>query len=269
MSTRHDRIRTVRNKIERAKKHIGDLKAAVDAFFSTGPYEIRTDKEPDTARPIHYVAKVNPIPDDIPLILGDALHNLRSSLDHLAYGLVEANGRSPSNQTYFPICENLASYNAPKTVAKKTEGMSPEAKSRIDATKPYQGGNDLFWVLHKLNNIDKHCSILVAGSACVSVDLGGFMGRQMIREGLIPPGFPDPPPILSLFYKIGDVICPLKAGEIIFRAIANTEPDKDLQFGFDVAFVEPQIVQGKAIVKTVYEMANLVDSVFVQFEPLL
>jgi hypothetical protein len=268
MGTTQDRIRTVRKKIERAKKHIGDLNAAVGAFFSSSPYEIGTKIDAQTARPIHYMTKVDLIPDEIPLILGDAIHNLRSSLDHLAYGLVEANGQIPTKRTYFPICENVSKYNSPDTIAKKS-GMSVEAQNLIDSTQPYQGGNDLFWVLHHLNNIDKHHFILVAGSAVRSIDLGGFMTRDMVSKGLVPLGFPPQLLALSLFYKVEPQTCPLKVGDELFVGLPNAEPDQQLQFKFDIAFAEPQIVRGKAIVETVNQLANLIDGIFVQFERLL
>jgi hypothetical protein len=260
MTTREERIRTVRLKIKRAKKHVDDLKAEIDVFFKTNPYVIGGKTDPNTRRPIYYMSKVDPVPDEIPQILGDAITNLRASLDHVAWGLVEANGKTPTRDTGFPICKDFASYSAPEPVTKKTKGMSAKAKGCIDATQPYQGGNDLFWILNELSNTDKHRFILVAGSAFHSMDLGHFAPKEIM-------GIPLPK--ISAFYAPADKMFPLKAGDELFVGLPDTEVDQNLPFRFEVALGEPGIVRGSAIVETVDKMANLVDSIFGQFEPLL
>jgi len=43
-------------------------------------------------------------------IIGDAVHNARSALDHLAFALVEANGGSADENTTFPITDKPEGY---------------------------------------------------------------------------------------------------------------------------------------------------------------
>src|ERR1700686_281492 len=89
-----DRIHGVRLKIERAKKHIRDLGVRIRMFCESDAYTIGVKPHPiaEIQQTTLYFASVDPIPDDISLIIGDAVHNLRSSLDHLAWQLVLANG---------------------------------------------------------------------------------------------------------------------------------------------------------------------------------
>jgi hypothetical protein len=63
--------------------------------------------------------------------------------------------------------------------------MRQEAIDAIDATKPYAGGNDALWRIHKLNNVDKHRLLITVGSMVRSVDIGSDMTRRMRKA------FPD------------------------------------------------------------------------------
>src|SRR4051812_42882611 len=104
----------IRLRIERAKKHIVDLNTAIVAFNATGPYEVGAKRDPDTRKPIYYVKEVKPTPAEFSLIAGDAIQNLRSSLDHLAWLLVKANGGTPGDSTQFPIYKDLKKYESQK-----------------------------------------------------------------------------------------------------------------------------------------------------------
>jgi hypothetical protein len=116
------------------------------------------------------------------LAVGDAIHNLRSALDHLAYQLVDigTEGKGPFEDVYFPISRNAAIYE--KAKVRKVAGMVKEAIGAIDAVKPYGGGNDLLWDLHRFDILDKHRLLILVGSAFQSVNLGAHMSAMM-KEG--------------------------------------------------------------------------------------
>ena len=85
--TADERLALIKQKIERADKHISELQAAVRTFFESNPIKVATKRDPQTRRLIYYVASVNPIPNSFAIITGDILNNLRSSLDHLTQQL--------------------------------------------------------------------------------------------------------------------------------------------------------------------------------------
>lgn len=94
-----------RLKIKRAKKHISDLQYYVDSFIKKQPYRIVTEQDPETSN-LRWVIRVRKqLPNDIPAIIGDAIHNLRSALDLLACDLVRINGGS-IEEVYFPFCKD-------------------------------------------------------------------------------------------------------------------------------------------------------------------
>jgi len=90
---------------------------------------------------------------------GDAIHNLRSALDHLAWHLSHWETGEPSEGCAFPIARSLPDYESIKT--RKVAGMSPEAQEAIDKLRPYKGGNEPLWMIHYLDIVDKHRQFFV------------------------------------------------------------------------------------------------------------
>jgi len=155
-----DGLRSPKQKILRANAHIRDLDAAVKGFLGTDPFDfswIADDPGPDK----HLVAKaIAQPPDEIALLIGDAAHNLRTALDHLACCLAIHNGAVRVNDVYFPITKFARDFDG--GARRKIAKLSPEAQDMIYALKPYGGGNELFCSLNSLDNADKHQSIVAA-----------------------------------------------------------------------------------------------------------
>jgi hypothetical protein len=260
-----ERLARIQAKIERAKQHIRDAQTAVQSFFDATPYAVGTKRNPQTRQLIYYLVSVAELPNSIAAITGDVLQNLRSALDHLAYQLVSVGtgGKGPFDHVYFPISDDATKYEAGKHGRMK--GMRQEAIKAIDAIKPYKGGDDMLWRLHKLNNIDKHRLLITVGSAYQSVDLGAHMHQTMLRA------LPDLGniPALPLFVRPADRLFPLTAGDELFIDGADAEVNDKMQFRFDVAFGEPQVCEGDPLIETLQHMADLVDRLIPQFRPLL
>jgi hypothetical protein len=73
-------------KLDRAKLRMKELDSLLQSFRSTQPYKFSTKPEPRYGTVIS-MDEVAPVPDEISLVAGDVLQNLRSALDHLAYQL--------------------------------------------------------------------------------------------------------------------------------------------------------------------------------------
>jgi hypothetical protein len=94
-------------KIKRADKHINELYVVVQTFKATNPYKVASKRDPESAEHVVYIHTADPLPPVIPVIAGDVIQNLYSSLDYLAAKLVIANGREPTSKTAFPIAKNV------------------------------------------------------------------------------------------------------------------------------------------------------------------
>jgi hypothetical protein len=269
MPTIVERLLHVTLKIKRAKEHFVDLERQVRAFFETNPYRVACKVDPGSRKPIYYVASVEPVPQCLPLVAGDVIQILMSALDHLAYQLVCSDtGDKPPNPNwiYFPIQDDATKYEARKRG--KIEGAAQETIDAIDALKPYKGGNDLLWMLYRLNNVEKHRLLLTVGSAARGINLAQAMARHIPNEGEFA-GMRDALGKMSLFIKPDDKGFPLKPGFELYIGAPDEEPDPNQQFRFDVALNEPGIVESKSLLGTLHELTILVESIVAALTPSL
>src|SRR5689334_16679790 len=124
-------------KIERAKKHADDLKTEINTFWATEPYEIETQGNPKTGPGSYRIKGIpKPLPESIPLIIGDAAHNLRTALDHFACGAV----RTVTANTAFPVWRvnrTPTSADWKGLVVGKLNGAAPRLIKAVTAVKAY------------------------------------------------------------------------------------------------------------------------------------
>lgn len=89
------------------------------------------------------------------MFIGDAIHNLRSALDHATWDLLGFDGGVQDSRTAFPCCGGtVAEYEA---MCMKINTPSGDTKKFLNSFSAYPGGkgNDIFR-LHRLDIIDKH-----------------------------------------------------------------------------------------------------------------
>src|SRR5713101_6696901 len=90
-----DRTASVKAKIVRSAEHVRDLEFEVEVFNRSNPYEVVPYDDPETGNRTLTVRVAKVPPPRLLLILGDAIHNVRSSLDHLMHQLVSPTIESP------------------------------------------------------------------------------------------------------------------------------------------------------------------------------
>jgi hypothetical protein len=248
--TADERLRTIQLKIERAIKHIDELAVVTKQFIDTQPYSVGREIDPHTGYYRFKVANLKSPPIQVSLIIGDAIHNLRSALDHLAYQLVLVNGGSPTRWTCFPIFDHSAKYKSMDT--RKVKGMSQAAINAIDAAKPYQGGNDPLWIVHDLDIADKHHALLatLVSVTRVTIDVQGSI-RDLKAPKFALPNFQEP----------------LKDGDEFF--ICEPGVEDYAKVAFDVALCEPEIIKGKPIGPTLGQLVKHINGTIISFAPLL
>jgi hypothetical protein len=243
-----NRLESVRAKFKRAKKHINDLEIECTAFFESGPYLIVRQPHPQMSGWIVYgLTATRPIPHAISLMAGDALANLRSVLDYMAWELVGVNGSTPTRDTSFPIIDTEDSSKYEAVRGRKVQGMSDAAIKAIDALHPYKGGNNLLWRLDKLNNIHKHRVLVTVGAM--------MEGVSNSKAHFISP-----------FNKAWSV---LKSGDMLTTVPAELDVDEYMQFDFQVAFDEPGIAECQPVLEVLNETADFISHLISrQLKPL-
>jgi hypothetical protein len=261
---------SAQGKLARARKHIADLEPILKAFNAGNPYGIAATRD-SMRKPVYTVTKVTPTGPDAATTAGDALQNLRSALDHLAFTVVTlGRGAQPIDprNVAFPIVDDRTKYLGLRN--SRLQGARQNALDAVDKIEPWRGGKgEILWRLSELNNIDKHRLLITVGSFNSGVDIGRFLSRQISTSwaGAFPEQ-PRPDPQISLVLNPADRLCPLKIGDVLFTGA----PDEELgteTFYLDIALVEPGVLECEPIVKTLQGMADAVDKVLTDFAPLV
>jgi hypothetical protein len=234
-----------RAKIERAKKHIIDFDRERVAFLDSNPYVVipKFNEKSNVTESI--MGPMPVIPSEFAVIVGDAAQNLRSALDYLAAELARSNGGNPK-LVYFPIFETVEKYIAESSG--KTKGIADAAKKLMDEIQPYGGGHcAVLWALHSMNNADKH-RLLVT----ISANIAKSAVFKLSPEGNV----------FSVRFEVPG----LKQGDVLGEVSGDSEADHRINFTFDIAFGEPQVIAGESVVPTLIQMVQIVEAIVLAFE---
>lgn len=145
-------------KARRAEKHIQELKDYLVYLGSTYTSTIR--KVADGGQLVRFEIP-NPleIRQTIALIAGDALNNLKSSLDYAWIGLLEKHQIALPKRPKFPIYKDahgVEDYLTKSNIPRE----SPVFDYIMNTCRPHEQGQSVFRALHQLNNHDKHRLLL-------------------------------------------------------------------------------------------------------------
>ena len=143
------KVEKLRAKVDRAEEHLRNLRVEWDKFAS-GAYIVECKDDVGEGKRYWYLANTFPIPYEISLIAGDAVHNLRCALDHLAYYLVSSytKGAGPFNNLYFPIGDShedfakklkQAAESKSKSLGDVVQRLEQRAMKAIEDIEPIPG----------------------------------------------------------------------------------------------------------------------------------
>ena len=149
-------------KIDRAKHHVSDLSRKITAFLAQDPFELVTRGDTNTGEITHSIIEQEPIPDELSLIIGDAIHNLRCSLDMTIFAMIGEIAPKP-DLVQFPFCRRPESLD--DEIKKRQIHLAGErVVDAIKALKPHPGGHGGLEAIHALDVRDKHKLILTTRS---------------------------------------------------------------------------------------------------------
>ncbi len=163
-------IASAKLKLARIAAHLNEINRLIEKLAETeDTYEIIS--EADGKETLHFLVDA---PTDIQIIAGEIIYQLRSALDHLAFHLVQSNGRIPPRRCQFPLLLEVPKrrnmgipYSVPVPYEFFEEGLpgiSNTAYAFIESVQPYHSGpgvHNVLRVIGKLANIDKHRHLYV------------------------------------------------------------------------------------------------------------
>jgi hypothetical protein len=165
-------------KWSRGNSHVALLQAKFVEWQASAPVSIYAVLDEDCLG-IDLVARApNGIPKhDWSLDLGDALHNLRSAFDAVAWGMAHFKDAEPTRpkSVYFPICVDEKQWK--KALNDWVGEINPEFQERLRIMQPFTymqtGGVSILSMLHELDIQDKHRDILTVSADVHEINLGG------------------------------------------------------------------------------------------------
>lgn len=162
---------SARLKLERAKHHINELNRATGAFLASGSHEITIEDDPSAGQRSLSIKRHKPVPLEFGLILGDAVHNMRASLDLLVWETLIPYKPYPSSSIQFPIGNDRDHYLKQAIPNRKITSAPKNIISAFNCIEAYPGGEgSLLHTLHHLDVSDKHKLLTPIISAAVIQD---------------------------------------------------------------------------------------------------
>jgi len=259
MPSLEERLSHILPKLNRADKHLGDLDKAIKEFHATDPYASIIERDPKTGECFQRMTKVEPIPTDVRLIAGDAIQNLMSALDHLAYQLavVSGGGKAANPEwVYFPVGKDAPDYQAKREG--KIKGCRQDILDELDLIQPHKGGHgEGIFTLQQLNNIEKHRLIFAVGATLSHWDVvppkGGAVLLKSVDTGE------------SFEIKFGTLraaeLMVLKNGDEISRFPCKSKINEYTKARVGVAICEPDVLPIQEMVPLIFKLGKEVEKV--------
>lgn len=148
-------------KLERAEEHLDALHDGIEAFVATEPYRVEVEFHSDVEQHVAYTRVIEDPPFRLSAIVGDVLQNLRSCLDHVAWGVAsrthgEAALDRIAREVAFPITWNPAHF----AQAAVLRHLPEDARAFLKWLQPHEGGHRpearALLTLHELAKVDRH-----------------------------------------------------------------------------------------------------------------
>jgi hypothetical protein len=248
-------------KVERAGKHVLDLETEYASFLSLKPYSFAIETDPNSGARIYRLTRVEDIPLEFSLLIGDAVHNLRSCLDHVAYALAKVSGKAfNERQIKFPLADSKAKFE--EQLMEAANWMRRDALASLEALQSYCGGmREDFWRLNELSNRDKHrfllpvLGIVAAHTALPSQreEIARFH-RKSVSE------------LNHVFVALPPSHLPLKPGDVVLSIPKSEITETGINFILQMTFSEPDIAKGTPVVETLDEVKNLIRAMIFDFD---
>jgi hypothetical protein len=265
MPTAEDLLYAPTLKLKRAEHHINDLSNRMNAFLVDNPPKIMIQIRGEASEIAFRPKKETPIPDDFSVIIGDAVHNLRSALDVTLYSMARDTARKPE-RIQFPFPKD-ATHKAFKDACEsgQIEFTGEKVVETIRLLKPYPAGNPILNGIHALSITDKHRLLILVRAVpyfVTGTSAGEFFGR------FIGPWFNAVPPGIKV-----NLIAP-KDGDLLTINLQGTnipscEHEAAIQLPFVISFGENQPFSHtpviESLVKAKTEAARAVEKMVAAF----
>jgi hypothetical protein len=236
---------SARLKVQRANRHIENLQAVIADFSADKFYEFVVDGNLGAI----VTRLLKPFPDDVPLIIGDAVHNMRSALDHTVTAIVQSTVKQ--RDRLFPFHKDR------KCLVSDTAKLDPIEKSLagakrliVDEAQSYEGGNGNLYGLHLLDRIDKHNEIIVTTAIA-------FADRLIVRENG------------RVVMAVNKIVFDVKSPILSIGSPANFSVDYDGKSAIEIRFAKHLPFGAEPVIPTLVDLSQRVMKIIELFAAIV
>ena len=205
----------IREKIARSRENYRTIESEATQWIVGQLGEVHHNVDTKTGwHVLHLHAMQQPVPLRWPVMLGEIVHNLRSSLDQLVTQLVIANGQEPDDRNQFPIFASVSKpgwtkqdwHDRQGRLKRMLRGLDPSDVATIKAMQPYRRRHAMrlpyipLETISDFSNLDKHRTLPAVAAVIVpwqtyNVNLTGTPGSRLVDKRV---------PIGSKVVPVGD-----------------------------------------------------------------
>jgi hypothetical protein len=236
--------------------------AVYRSYEESDPYQIILDRDPETGHHLLRLRLREPIPEEVPLLIGDVVHNLRAALDNMIWLLRDATvtDRRILRQVAFKIAD-VNAIGGPEHDWQSFRGaihcLPATVLDDMYRFQPHVSRRDELTLLENLWNSDKHRASHVAIST--------------IRNLRVRFGVPYPHSLSFSPRAIMSSTGPSDDGEVVERILEQPgmEPDLDSHIECQPCFDALGPGRGEPLWSALVRMEHYVrDEVILAFERL-
>lgn len=237
-------------KIKRANEHIDNLNSLWKTFVIENRHFLVFQEQAKPPRKILKPVARKPLPFDFNLIAGDAVHNLRTALDHIVCTLIKRNNETINTSAGFPIHGNRKKFEA--GFKGKIAGCPEDSFRFFETIQAYPGGEgDNLWKLNMLDVADKHRELLLAAQSIKIPKATVKTPDGEILAAILDSSFRGNAP--GMAFPIDSVI----------------EFENNAKPIMDIVFVKTPVFESESVIGTLKALSEEVNHITLGFEAVL
>lgn len=162
--------------LARADENLAELDQRIRAFLERKPWAHVTDQDPKTGWDRYKIRLNAKLPGGLRAVFGDAIGNLRHTLDQAVCAASAALGVTDLKNVYFPVSDTPEGLES--VIKTRCRKVPRELLPYLRSLKPYRRPANFYWAISKLAAANKHVMLapmLVASSGGVGIH-GGARG---------------------------------------------------------------------------------------------
>ena len=250
---------------DRAHEHIEQLDVEIKRFLQDNPYGIRLDVKSEPGYAVAKAFKRLEPPEHLSSLIGDAVQNLRSSLDQLVYALSRDASGNVVPGTEFPVFTSEDDFDrrekkgipARGSGIYKMRALGSAEQDIVRRVQPYHRGDDAtldrLWILHDTAVIHRHRHLHLTGAIIGQIGLG-IIAMDNVN--------------LHLIHQRGGAFDDGQEVARYLLTVVGPNPRLNAHFNsaMDVAFSPAGPFGGKIVVRALSELSDMVEDLIAELE---